>query len=60
VGTVWIAIIDVPPRTAGCRKVLGVPDSVEPFALFPLAWPAETLEAEYRYDEARVHREECR
>ncbi len=55
-GTVWIAVINVPPRMAGCRKVLGVPEEQIPFALFPLGVPGETLEAEYRYDEARVRR----
>jgi nitroreductase len=55
-GTVWIAIINVPPRIAGCRKVLGVPDSLVPFALFPLGVPGEQLAAEYRYDESRVSR----
>ncbi len=54
-GTVWIAIINVPPRTAGCRKVLGVPDEQIPFALFPLGVPDEELEAETRFDESRVH-----
>jgi nitroreductase len=55
-GTVWIAVIGIPPRTAGCRKVLGVPDSLVPFALFPLGVPGEQLAAEYRYDESRVSR----
>jgi nitroreductase len=55
-GTVWIAVINVPPRVAGCRKVLGVPDNLVPFALFPLGVPGETLEAEYRYDESRIRR----
>lgn len=55
-GTVWIAVIRVPPREAGCRQVLGVPDTVRPFALFPLGHPAERPPPEYRYDEARVHR----
>jgi len=54
-GTVWIAVIGIPPRVAGCRKVLGVPETLVPFALFPLGVPVETLEAEYRYDESRVH-----
>jgi nitroreductase len=54
-GTVWIAIINVPPRTAGCRKVLGVPEEQIPFALFPLGVADEKLEAEYRYDESRIH-----
>jgi nitroreductase len=56
-GTVWIAVVGVPPRVAGCRKVLGVPEHIKPFALFPLGWPGETLEPEYRCDEARIHRE---
>jgi nitroreductase len=56
-GTVWIAIIHVPPRVAGCRKVLGVPEHLMPFALFPVGVPAEHLDAEVRYDESRVHRE---
>jgi nitroreductase len=55
-GTVWIAIIHVPPRTAGCCKVLEVPDELTPFALFPLGVPAEVLEPECRYDESRVMR----
>jgi len=57
-GTVWIAIIGVPPRVAGCRKVLGVPENMIPFALFPLGVPGEKLDPEYRYDETRIHREE--
>ena len=55
-GTVWIATINVPPRVAGCRKVLGVPEHIKPFALFPLGVPAEKLPAEYRYDQSRVRR----
>jgi len=56
-GTVWIALWSVPPRTAGCRKVLGVPENLVPFALFPLGVPNETLPAEYRYEETRIIRE---
>ena len=56
-GTVWIAIINVPPRTAGCREVLGVPENITPFALFPLGVPNEELEPELRYDVSRVHNE---
>jgi nitroreductase len=54
-GTVWIAVIGVPPRVAGCRKVFGVPEQIKPFALFPIGVPAEKLSAEYRYDQSRVH-----
>jgi nitroreductase len=55
-GTVWIAIINVPPRIAGCRKVLDVPENLIPFALFPIGVPGETLPPEVRYDESRVTR----
>jgi nitroreductase len=55
-GTVWIAVIGVPPRVAGCRKVLSVPEHIKPFALFPLGVPGEELSEEYRYDEKRIHR----
>jgi len=54
-GTVWIATIHVPPRIEGCRKVFNVPQSIIPFALFPLGVPGKLLEAEYRYDPSRVH-----
>jgi nitroreductase len=56
-GTVWIAIIHVPPRIAGCRNVLGVPENLTPFALFPVGVPGETLPAETRFDESRIHSE---
>ncbi len=56
-GTVWIAIINVPPRVAGCRKVLGVPENITPFALFPLGVPGEELQPEARFDETRIHNE---
>ena len=55
-GTVWVAVIGVPPRVAGCRKVLGVPENLIPFALFPIGVPGEMLPAEYRYDESRMTR----
>ncbi len=54
-GTVWIAIWSVPPRINGIKAVLNVPDNVEPFAIFPIGVPAETLDPEYRYDKSLVH-----
>jgi nitroreductase len=55
-GSVWVAVIHVPPRVDGCRKVLDVPETLMPFAIFPIGVPAEQLEPEYRYDEAKVTR----
>lgn len=54
-GSVWVAVIGVPPRVAGCRKILGVPEHITPFAVFPVGWPDDTPAAEYRYDPARIH-----
>jgi len=56
-GTVWVAVIGVPPRVAGCRKVLSVPEHITPFAIFPLGRPAETLPGEFRYDQSRIHKD---
>lgn len=56
-GTVWISVLGIPGRVAGCRSVLGVPEEIMPFALFPLGVPAEPLPAENRFDPAKVHRE---
>lgn len=57
-GTVWLSVIGIPPRVAGCRTVFGLPEAITPFALFPLGVPAAPLPAEQRFDPARVHR--CR
>ena len=54
-GSVWVAVIGVPPRVAGCRKILGVPEHITPFAIFPIGRPAENLPAEVRYDQSRIH-----
>ena len=56
-GTTWVATWNVKPRIDAVRDILKVPENIMPFALFPLGVPAESLEEEYRYDEARVHYE---
>lgn len=53
-GAVWIAVIGLAQREAGCFEVLDVPPNLKPFALFPLGVPQMALDAEYRYDESRV------
>ncbi len=54
-GSVWIALWSVPPRINGVKEILNIPDSVVPFAIFPMGYPAEDLGEEYRYDESLVH-----
>ena len=57
-GSVWIATWEVAPRLKGIREILGVPESLMPFAIFPIGYPEEELPSEYRFDATRVHFEE--
>jgi nitroreductase len=56
--TVWIALWSVTPRIEAIRAIAKIPENLDPFAVFPIGYPAETLEEDYRYDESRVHYEE--
>ncbi|TWU38300.1 nitroreductase family protein [Novipirellula artificiosorum] len=55
IGCVWIAIYPLDDRVETCRKVLGIPQSITPFALLAMGVPNEVLTPEYRYDEERLH-----
>ncbi|WP_372808992.1 nitroreductase family protein [Pontiella sp.] len=55
IGCVWIAVHPLAEREALCRKVLGIPESIVPFALLAMGVPNEVLPPEYRFDEARLH-----
>ena len=57
-GTVWVALWSVKPRIDTVEKLINTPPGIEPFALFPMGHPAEKLDAEYRYEQSRVHYEE--
>lgn len=54
-GCVWIAIYPLEERVETCRTILGVPETITPFALLAMGVPNEVLSPEYRYDEERVH-----
>ena len=53
-GTVWIAMWNVPPRIKGAEEVVDLPEGIVPFALFPLGEPNEVLPSEARYDAAKI------
>jgi len=55
IGCVWIAIYPLPERVETCRMILGIPQSITPFALLAMGVPNEVLAPEYRYDEERLH-----
>ncbi len=54
-GCVWVAIYPLEERVQVCRKVLGVPESITPFALLAMGVPNEVLSPEERYENNRVH-----
>jgi len=55
IGCVWTAIYPLDERVQVCRKILGIPEAITPFALLAMGVPNEVLSPEYRYDEERVH-----
>lgn len=55
IGCVWVAIYPLDERVQICRKILGIPEAITPFALLAMGVPNEVLSPEYRYDEERLH-----
>jgi nitroreductase len=55
IGCVWIAIYPLDERVQVCRKILGIPETITPFALLAMGVPNEVLPPETRYDEVRLH-----
>ncbi|MGI6107290.1 MAG: nitroreductase family protein [Lachnospiraceae bacterium] len=54
-GGVWLAIAPSEDRMAKVRKVLDLPENLEPFSLFPVGYPAESRKQENRFHEDRIH-----
>ena len=56
-GTCWLGVHPVPERVAGVRRVLGIPETIVPFAIVAVGHPAEQPGRVERYDPARIHHE---
>ncbi|MGV8907181.1 MAG: nitroreductase family protein [Acetobacterium sp.] len=54
-GAVWIGIAPLEERMEDVRKVLNVPDHLQPYAIIPIGYPVEEAKQQDRFDEARVH-----
>ena len=54
-GGVWMALHPDPTRVNAAREILNIPENLEPFAMFPLGYPAESRPQADRYDESRIH-----
>lgn len=55
IGCVWIAIYPLEERVQACRRILGIPSAITPFALLAMGVPNEVLPPENRFDDDRLH-----
>jgi nitroreductase len=54
-GAVWTAIYPYEDRMAAVKKLLALPESVQPLCLIPIGYPAEKKFRENRFDPERYH-----
>ena len=54
-GGVWLGIAPVEDRMRAVEDILGIPEGLRAFAVFPLGYPAEERKQQDRFDESRIH-----
>ena len=54
-GGVWLGIAPIEARMEAVEKVLGLPDNVRAFAVFPYGYPAEKRAQQDRFHAERIH-----
>lgn len=54
-GAVWLTLYPERERMDGIQKLLGLPESVLPFMVVPIGYPAENRSLPKRFDETRIH-----
>ena len=54
-GAVWCGVYPVEERVEATRRILGIPDTVVPFAYVAVGHPAEERPARTQYQPTRVH-----
>lgn len=56
-GAVWVGIYPVEGRSAALlRKLVGIPEHIEPMSLVPIGYPVAKKPPADRYNPAKVHR----
>lgn len=55
-GGVWCGVYSQPDRESGFRSLLSIPESIVPFSLVVLGYPAEQPSQPQRYRADRVHK----
>ncbi len=54
-GGVWMGIAPQEDRMQAVEEILGMPEDLRAFAIFPLGYPAENRPQEDRWDPSRIH-----
>ena len=54
-GGVWMGIAPQPERMQAVEQLVGIPEGLRAFAVFPLGYPAEERQQQNRFDESRIH-----
>ena len=54
-GGVWLGTAPVEARMRAVEAIVGMPEGVRAFAVFPFGYPAEEKEQQDRFEEARIH-----
>ena len=54
-GAVWCGVSPIDSFMDNVRKVVNIDDSLEPFAIIPIGYPAEERIQQDRFDENRIH-----
>jgi nitroreductase len=54
-GAVWLGVYPIEERVSGLRRLLNVPETVVPFSLVSIGYPAERPKPADRFDASRIH-----
>ncbi len=54
-GGVWLGIAPREDRMKAVEEIVGMPETLRAFAIFPLGYPAETKKQQDRFEEGRIH-----
>ncbi len=54
-GGVWLGIAPIEDRMKAVEEIIGMPDSLRAFGIFPLGYPAEERKQQDRFDACRIH-----
>lgn len=54
-GTTWCGIAPLPERMNAVAEIIGCDESLKPFAIVSVGYPAEEKKQQDRFDETRIH-----